>query len=76
MWFIRNSKLLTLVLLQIEKVWIWTPALKTGRWTCNETKEIKGYKSPYQQRDRETGRETYREFILLEVSEVSDDKDV
>ena len=38
----------------------WSPCIKTGQWTYNELKEIKDYKSPYQQRHRETGRKTYR----------------
>ena len=58
MWFIQNSKLLTLMLFKIDKRWIGTLVLKTGQWTYNELKEIKDYKSPYQQKERQADKHT------------------
>ena len=50
--------------------------LKGSEHGHKETKEIKDYKSPYQKRYRETGRQTYKQCILHEVNGVSNDKDV
>ena len=50
---------------------------KTTNWQERESgyKETTEIKSTYQQGNRRD-RQTYREFILLEVNDVSDDKDV
>ena len=50
--------------------------LKGSEDRHKETKKIKNYKSPYQKRYRETGRQSYKQFILLEVNGASDDKDI
>ena len=48
--------------------------LKGSQDKDKETKENKDYKTDGEsQRERETGRQTYTEFILPEVNGVSDD---